>query len=77
LTNVPQLRHIISIYNHGTRLNNLDVVVNGQKFSFAALAGNEEKTIDVASAMHEGDSNSITVTASGKPGSSVTVLISQ
>ncbi len=42
----------------------------------AGLGDNEVRTIEVLSAMVQEDSNTITLTACGKPGASATVVIS-
>lgn len=75
-TEVPQAESKVAILNGEPGVKNLDVVVNGQKFKVAGLGDGEQTTLDVSSAMLEGDNNTIMLTAYGKPDSSAVISIS-
>lgn len=72
---IPQEEGKVTLVNGNPGVTNLLVTVNQARFRVAALRGNETRTLDVSQAMIEGERNTITLTASGKPGGEVTVLI--
>ncbi|HEX8968451.1 MAG TPA: hypothetical protein VF937_11250 [Chloroflexota bacterium] len=57
-------------------MGTLQVNVNGKTFTVAGLRNNEARPLNVSSAMVTGANNTITLTATGQPGSSVPVLVS-
>ena len=73
---LPQAESKIRVQNGSPGLKNLDITVNEQTFKLRGLRDDEVATLDVSSAMRSGDSNTITVTAHGKPGGSALLLIS-
>ena len=73
--NVPQAESNVTVTNHDPGVKNLEIDVNGKVFSLGGLKDNEVRNLDISSAMVEGDNNTITLTAKGKPGGRVTVLI--
>jgi len=73
---IPQVESKINVKNGDPGIKNLEIVVNGNKHNVAGLKDNEVRFLDVADDMVEGDDNTITLTAKGKPGGSVTVVIS-
>jgi hypothetical protein len=73
---IPQAESKISIENGDPGVNRLDVDVNGSIYKLTGLDANEVRTLDVASAMQPGDDNTITLTAHGRPGGTVFVVIS-
>jgi phage gp45-like len=76
LSGIPGSESLVTVNNGTPGVTNLAVVVNGQKFQLAGLKDGETKTLDVSSAMVE-DDNTIALTALGKPGGSMTVVISE
>lgn len=72
---LPQEEDSVTIFNSRRGLNHLDIIVNGVQFKVKELTDNEERTIDVSSAMFPGNANIITLKTHGKPGTSATVLI--
>ncbi len=73
---IPQAESNITARNSDPGIKNLIITVNGEMFRMTDLKDNEERFIDVSSAMVEGDNNIIGLMAWGKPGSSATVVIS-
>jgi len=67
---------IVTVTNGSPGVSGVDVEVNGTVFHVNGLGSGETRTIDVASAMVAGSSNTITLSARGKAGGSVSVLIS-
>lgn len=75
LANVPQAESKITVHNGAPGLRNILVTVNGETFRMNGLKDGEERTIDATSAMLPGETNSIAMTATGKPGGEATVII--
>lgn len=71
---VPRAEHVVTVTNGAPGINHLEILVNGKKFNVNGLKDGEEKTIDVASAMIDGD-NVVTLRATGTPGGSASVMI--
>ena len=65
----------ITIYNHDPGLTALLIKVNGTKFMVAGLRDNKVRHVNVSGAMKDGDNNTMTFQARGRPGGSATVLI--
>jgi hypothetical protein len=74
-TNIPQAERYITVRNGDPGLSGMLITVNGEKFWVKSLGDTEERTVDVASAMAEGENNSITLTAYGIPGASADITI--
>jgi len=72
---VPQVEDTVTVTNGAPGLKNLDIVVNGTKFKVTGLKDNEEKTIDISSALVPGENNVVTLEGRGKKGSSASVMI--
>jgi hypothetical protein len=72
---IPRAENRVDILNGDPGVTNLSISVNGKNFEISGLRQNEQRTLNVSSAMHEG-SNTITITARGKPGGSAVVMIS-
>jgi serine protease len=75
LTDIPEEENKVTVLNGNPGVTSLEINVNGKRFTVAGLSDGQEKTIDVSSVMVEGNNNTITVTAFGKPGGSASVLI--
>jgi hypothetical protein len=73
---IPEVEYFVTVHNGHPGVRGLLVIVNGTWFSMAPLGDDEERTIDVASAMVAGDDNTITLIAYGQPGTSASVIIS-
>ena len=71
---VPRAEHVVTVTNGAPGVTHLEILVNGKKFNVNGLKDGEEKTIDVASAMVDGD-NVVTLRATGNPGGSASVMI--
>jgi hypothetical protein len=73
-TDVPHAEHVVTITNGSPGFKSFEVVVNGKKFKFKDLAGGEQQSLDVGSAMHAGD-NTVTLRGTGKKGSSANLML--
>lgn len=73
---LPQAESKVTVTNGNPGVKNLELTVNGQSFKVNGLADNAVAKVDVSSAMHAGNDNTITVTARGKPGATAFVVIS-
>ncbi len=71
---VPSGR-IVDILNGKPGLTKLTVTVNGKVFKVKDLEDGEKWSLDVSSAMKSGNSNTISLEASGKPGGSADVVV--
>jgi hypothetical protein len=65
----------VTLHNGSPGVRSVELVVNGVPFRVTNLAPDETRTIDVASAMLPGTANVVSVTARGRPGASMSVLI--
>lgn len=74
-TGLPQAESKITLTNGSPGVNRLDVVVNGVTFKLTGLKNGETRRLDVASAMKAGSNNTISLSAYGKPGGSIDVII--
>jgi hypothetical protein len=69
---IPQSEHFLDIVNGTPGLTNLGIEVNGKHLE----AGHPAlQTIDIGSALHEGNTNAITGTGKGKPGGTAWVIV--
>ena len=75
LVEIPRAENRVDIFNGDPGVTNLSIKVNGRNFEITGLRSNERRTLNVASALHEG-SNTIAITARGKPSSTALVMIS-
>lgn len=75
IAQLPQEEGQVTIYNSSPGLKALKVTANGETFTLAGLKDGEERTLDVSGAMLPGEENIITLTGTGKPGGSATVMI--
>jgi hypothetical protein len=73
---VDQAENKVLIMNSTPGLKNLEVTVNGAKLKVTGLKDGENRTLDVASTMHPGSNNVITVKGHGPQNSSAMVVIS-
>lgn len=76
LSNVDQSNSNVTVANGSPGLTDLQITVNGTVFDLNNLTDSESLTVDVSSAMAAGGNNTITLTATGKPGGSASVVIS-
>jgi hypothetical protein len=74
-TDIPRAEHLITVYNGDPGIQQLNVEVNGESFRALRLAHGDERQLDVAAAMRDGD-NTVTLTSTGRPGGEALVLIS-
>jgi hypothetical protein len=77
LTDIPEIESQITVLNGGPGIKNLLVTVNGVAFRLNGLKDGEKRSVDISSAMRPGNTNTITLTAGGKPGSQATVVIAE
>ncbi len=75
-TGLPQAESKVRIANGSPGVKRVKLVVNGTRFKVWGLADGEVRFLDVSAAMRAGNANTITVTARGKRGGSVVVIIS-
>jgi hypothetical protein len=71
---IDQSEGQLTIYNGTPGDGTMIVKVNGTTFSLGALKDGEQRTLDISSALGPGD-NTISVTATGKPGGSAVLLV--
>ena len=74
-TNVLQEEGAVRITNGQPGLKAIEVNVNGTKFRAAGLKDGEVRDLDISAAMQPGASNTIIITAHGKPGATADVMI--
>ncbi len=72
---VPRAEDKVTVRNGAPGLNKLDIIVNGQRFKVNLKKAGEETTIDISSAMHEGNNNVVDFQAHGKKGAWAEVII--
>ena len=75
VTGIPESESRITIYNHDPGLTDLLIKVNGAKFMVEGLRDNQVRNVNVSGAMKDGDSNTMTFQARGRPGGNATILI--
>lgn len=73
-TDVPRAEDKVTIRNGNPGLSNLDILVNGVRFKVTGLKSGEETTVDISSAMHDGD-NVVNLEGRGKKGAWAEVII--
>lgn len=72
---VPRAEDKVTIRNGEPGLSKLEIVVNGVRFRADLKKAGEETTLDISSAMHEGNDNVIDFRAFGKKGSWAEVIV--
>lgn len=72
---VPRAEDKVTITNGKPGLKKIDIFVNGQAFKVTGLKDGEETTVDISSAMVEGDANKVSFEVKGKPGAFANVMI--
>lgn len=72
---VPRAEDKVTIRNGTPGLAKIDILVNGVKFQVKHLKDGEETMIDISSAMHDGDDNSVNFFARGKKGAWAEIII--
>ncbi len=77
LTGVDSALRRVTITNGEPGLAAVDLVVNGRKFKMTRLAANEERAMDISSAMLEGRDNVVEITAYGSRRARARVVISE
>jgi len=76
LTSVPKAKRKIRLRNLAAGLSRLDVTVNGTLFRMTGLGPNEERTLDVGTAMVAGTANTLRFKGVGPAGSKADVVLS-
>ncbi len=66
--------HLLHIYNGNPGVTALSVGANGVSFGAYALRPGGQRTVDIGAALQAG-SNTVTLTAAGKPGGEATIVI--
>ncbi|HEX6861752.1 MAG TPA: hypothetical protein VF414_02995, partial [Thermoanaerobaculia bacterium] len=74
-SDVPRVEDKVTITNGSPGLSKIDVIVNGKTFKVKSLKDGEEVTVDISSAMVDGDANKVDFKAKGKPGAFANVMI--
>jgi hypothetical protein len=75
-TGIPAAEHLVLVENGTPGLTQLELVVNGKRYQVSGLADGATRQLSVADAMKPGNTNTISLTARGKPGASALVVIS-
>jgi hypothetical protein len=74
IPNIPRAEDKVTVTNGKPGVATFEVNVNGTKFKASGLKDGEERTLDISSAMTDGN-NVVTFKVTGKPGGSANVLI--
>jgi hypothetical protein len=74
-TDLPQAESRVAIFNGDPGMRKVVLIVNGTKFRELDLGAGEVRRLDVASAMHPGTDNTITVRVRGKKGATALIVI--
>jgi hypothetical protein len=74
IPNVPREENKVTITNGKPGVATVEVTVNGTKFKTSGIKDNEQRTIDISSAMTDGN-NVVSFKVTGKPGGSANVMI--
>jgi hypothetical protein len=72
---IPAEEHVVTLLNGTPGLTQVELDVNGTKFTMSGLRDGEERTIDVGSAVVPGTDSTFTLTTHGKPGGTAAVMI--
>jgi hypothetical protein len=74
-TGIAQSEHLLHLYNGDPGLSHLIILVNGVKVNERDLEPNEQRTVDISSALQPGSDNMVTITARGKQRGDATIVI--
>jgi hypothetical protein len=74
-TDVPRAEDKVTIRNGDPGLSNLSILVNGVRFKVTGLKKGGETTVDISSALHDGNNNIVGFEAHGKKGSWAEIII--
>jgi len=74
-TGIGQSEHLVHIYNGDPGLSHLIIRVNGVKVNERDLEPNEQRVVDIASALQSGSDNTVTFTARGEQRGDATIVI--
>jgi hypothetical protein len=72
---VPRVEDKVTIMNGTPGLKKVEITVNGVKFKVKDLANGDSTMIDVASAMHDGEDNVVSVKGTGKKDAWANIII--
>lgn len=72
---LPQAEGRVTVVNGSPGVKTLRIEVNGRNFMLTNLQDGEQRTLDVSSAMLPGNGNVIVLTAQGKPGGNIEVIL--
>jgi hypothetical protein len=75
MPDVPRAEDHVTVTNGAPGVATFEIQVNGQKFKVSGLKEHEERTIDISSAMVDGDRNQVEFKVTGKPGGWANVMI--
>jgi hypothetical protein len=75
MPDVPRAEDHVTVTNGAPGVATFEIQVNGQKFKVSGLKEHEERTIDISSAMIDGDRNQVDFKVTGKPGGWANVMI--
>jgi hypothetical protein len=65
--------HLVTVWNGTVGVENLTINVNGQSYTLHGLRSNQKLSVDIGAALSSA-SNNVTVTTSGRPGASASLL---
>jgi hypothetical protein len=74
-SDIPQVEDKVTVMNGTPGLKKVEITVNGVKFKVKDLRDGDSTMIDVASAMHAGNNNVVSVKANGKKGAWANIII--
>jgi hypothetical protein len=72
---VPRVEDKVTIMNGTPGLKKVTIIVNGVKFKEKGLQNGETALIDIASALHDGENNVVSIKGNGKKGAWANVII--
>jgi hypothetical protein len=72
---VPRAEDKVTIRNGSPGLSNLDILVNGTRYKVTGLKSGQETTVDISSAMHDGNNNQVNFEGRGKKGSWAEIIV--
>jgi hypothetical protein len=74
-TDVPRAEDKVTVRNGKPGVSRVDIIVNGVKFQVKGLRNGAETTVDISSAMHDGNNNKVKLVARGNKGTWAEVII--
>lgn len=75
LGGLAQAEGKVSLFNGSPGVTTLSIEVNGRNFLAAGLKDGERRTVDISSALQPGNGNTVRLTAQGKPGGTIEIVI--